>query len=145
MEAVILQDLIKLEQKYCALATASKDGQPQVAIMAFAVLDTGHLLMSTDIHSHKVRNINENHHVALTIGWTTKHPNYQIRGEGAVIIEDDVAHKPYKEVYYKQNPHLGMFKDIPNHVFIRIQPTWIRVNDFSLSPPLIREFDLLKA
>jgi general stress protein 26 len=142
MEKELLSELQKLPIKLCALATASPTGLPQVAFMAYAVLDSGHLLLNTDIHTRKVKNINQNAHVALTVGWDTTKKNYQIQGDASVIIEEDVAHKTYKEIFYGQNPHLEAFRNIPNHVFIRILPTWVRINDFTVRPALVREFQL---
>lgn len=142
MEKELLSELGKLPVKLCALATASPTGLPQVAVMAFAVLDSGHLLLNTDIHSRKVKNINQNAHVALTVGWDTSKKNYQVQGDASVIIEEDVAHKTYKEIFYGQNLQLEAFRNIPNHVFIRILPTWVRVNDFTMRPPMVREFQL---
>jgi general stress protein 26 len=142
MEQQLLHEIANVQLKICALATASTTGVPQVAYMAYAVLDTGHLLLNTDVHSRKVKNINQNAHVALTIGWDTTKRNYQVQGDASIIIEEDVAHKAYLDIFYKQNPHLQAFRNIPNHIFIRILPMWIRVNDFMVHPIMKREFQL---
>lgn len=142
MEKQLMHEIAHLQNKICAMATASPIGQPQVAYMAYAVLDTGHLLLNTSAHSRKVKNIASNAHVAFAIGWDVQKKNYQLEGDASVIVKEDIAYKTYTDVFYKQNPHLEAFRNLPDHVFIRVLPTWIRLNDFSVSPPMIREFQL---
>ena len=142
MENVLLQELSTVSPKLCALATSTTTGVPHAAFMAFAILDNGYILLNTDIRTKKVANIKENTHVALVIGMDTTKKNYQVQGDASIVIEEDIAHKTYKEIFYTQNPHLEAYKEIPNHIFIRILPTWIRETDYSIKPPLIQEFKL---
>lgn len=142
MDQDTIQKLQTHQPKFCSLATASLKGDPQVAIMAYAVDERGHILFSTDTGSRKYANAKENPQAAVAIGWQHDGVNFQIEGTLSFVMENDDGYLATQDLYYGQNPHLVAFKSLPNHAFIILKPTWIRVNDYTKQPRETHEFDL---
>ncbi len=92
----------------CRLATASKDGTPQVTPVIYA-LDSNYLLIATDYGTKKLKNIKENPKVCLLVD--EYHPNKGLMIQGECEIYE--RGKEYlrllkilfdKFEFYRKNP-----------------------------------------
>ena len=137
-----IQDFLKnRDPQLCVLATSSLTGIPQCAVMGYAVTDDLNLILSTDKTSRKVVNIKTNPQVALVFGWLFTELNVQIQGE-ARLIESGQELKTCEEIYFASHPESVEFKGLPETIFIKIKPLWLRLSDYSVDPPWIQEMSI---
>ncbi len=121
------------EVKLCVFATASKDGKPASAVLGYAIKEDLTILLSTQKTTKKYANIVENPRVALNFGWSFSEINIQYEGECS-ILDSGEEHEQLEAFFFQQNPHAEKFKN-PNLVILKIRPTWIRLNDLTVTPP----------
>ncbi len=139
MKDAALAFLQKRNPKVCVLATASKDGQTEAAFVGFAIKEDLIFIVNTEQKSRKFKNIQQNPHVSLVIGWGFSENNVQIDGKARVI--ENQEEQATESFFYEQNPDAKQFKT-PTTMFIEIKPTWMRVIDISTHPPKILEENL---
>lgn len=137
MEQNIVEELKSKEVRLCVLSTSSKDGQPEAAVMGYAIKDDLTILLSTKKGTRKLKNISENNKVALVFGWDFGSLNIQYQG-AARIIETGNEYKDTENFFFSQNPAAAKFKS-PDTVFIEVKPTWIRTTDPRNHPPTVEE------
>jgi general stress protein 26 len=135
----ILEILNNKQFKLCALATATKSGKPDNAIMGYAVMDDLTIILSTHKKTKKWQYLNENRNVSLVFGWSFEDAYIQYEGT-ADLVEDGEVYKQCDTFFFSMNPMALKFKT-PDTVFIKIHPSWIRLSDFRINPPLIEETD----
>jgi general stress protein 26 len=126
------------EEKLCVLATATRLGIPECAVVGFAAKDDGVILINTNKNSRKIANIRENSKVALAIGWNFDERNFQYEGMAEVIERDNPAFADCEQFFFTANPGAEKFKS-PDTIFIRVTPTWVRMIDLTQSPPATEE------
>lgn len=134
----VLNFLQSKEPKLCVLATTSTKGEPECAVMGYAVLDDLSIVLCTDKSSRKVTNLRKNPKVALTFGWTFEELNIQYEGL-AQLAEVGERLKTCEEIYFNAHPESIEFKGIPETIYIKVKPTWYRLSDYNIDPPLIEE------
>ncbi len=135
MELVAREFILKLNPKLCVLSTVGPKKMPQSAMMAYAVADGLTVILATHMDSRKWKNIRKNPSVALVFGSDFTGYNLQYEGEAKLVLEDAETEK----LFYSANPFLVKFKDLPGNAFIKITPRWVRLSDFSVSPPKLSE------
>lgn len=138
IQSEVLQFLKKKIPKLCVLTTCSADGKPECAVMGYAVRDDLSLILSTDKTSRKWNNLHDNPRVALVFGWSFKELNIQYEGTAQLVESGEPFHQAEK-IYFAAHPEAQEFKGLPETVFIKITPTWIRLSDYSVAPPRIQE------
>lgn len=106
--------------------------------MGYAIKDDGSLILSTDKSSQKWKNLHTNSRVALVVGWSFEELNIQYEGTAQLIESGEPFHQAEK-IYFTDHPEAQEFKGLPETVFIKITPTWIRLSDYSVTPPRIEE------
>jgi PPOX class probable F420-dependent enzyme len=100
-------DFLKAHE-LCRIATASKDGQPHVTPVIYA-LDGEDIVIAIDYREKKLRNLRENPRVALVVD--EYHPNKGLMVEGECeILERGKEYLRLQRVlydefeYYRNNP-----------------------------------------
>lgn len=68
MKTEFLHNFIS-KHRYAVLSTVSADGQPEAALIGFAVASGFRLIIYTIRTSRKFTNLTQNRSVALAIGW----------------------------------------------------------------------------
>ena len=110
------------KQKFCNLATSTKSGKPEAAIMTSVVMD-GKILLATSKSTRKYKNLKTNKKVSLTYANSIYSKGAQIDGT-AKVLEETPELKSY---YLKKRPFARpYFKMYPNRIYILITPTWAR-------------------
>lgn len=141
MKDKILKFLKQKNPKLCVMTTCTSDGKPECAVMGFAVLDDLSLVLSTDKTSRKWKNLQDNPRVALVFGWSFEELNIQYEGTAERLESGETFHQA-EEIYFSAHPEAVEFKGIPETVFIKITPLWLRLSDYSVTPPRIKEISL---
>ncbi len=137
MKKEVIKWLKTKEPKLCVLATATKEGESECAVMGYAVKDDFSIILSTHIGSRKYKNIKENSVVSLVFGWSFNESTVQMEGDASVVTEG----KEYQQLakfYYSINAYTKKFKSEDN-VFVVVKPTWIRRTYLSTFPAAIEE------
>ena len=141
MKDAVLKFLKEKKEKFCVLATASKNGKTESAVLGYAVKDDFTILLSTHEGSRKVQNILENNQVSLIVGWSFTEAYVQSDCIASIIKKDNQSYADDDQFFFSINPHAAQFKT-PDTIFIAIKPVWIRFTDFSSSPPKVEEINL---
>lgn len=133
---LITQEFIEnVNPKLCVLSTMGERDQPESAVMAYAVMSGLTIILSTHKDTRKWKNIQKHPNVSLVFGWDFSKYNVQYDGSAQLILDD----KETEQIYFAANPELVKFRNMPGNAFIRVTPSWIRLSDFSISPPKIME------
>lgn len=108
---------------FAALTTLGKDGQPTTHIM-WVDSDDEHLLINTEIHRAKFRNIERDPRVAIAI-WNAKDPYkyVEVRGvvESTVRGDEARAHIDKLSEKYEGQPYANPITS--ERVILKIRPT----------------------
>lgn len=141
MKDEIITFLKEKSPKLCVMASSSSDGKPECAVMGYAVLDDLTLVLCTDKTSRKWNNLKANPRVACIFGWSFEELNVQYEGTTELIESGEMFDKA-KETYFEVHPEALEFKELPETVYLKISPLWLRLSDYSVAPPRIEEFNL---
>lgn len=128
------------KNELAVVSTASKNGKPQSAVIAYAIKDDFTILWMTDEKSRKNKNIRDNNQICLVIGGFNNDPTVQI--EGITKKLDDKNTKKAKQFMLSLYPEWASYFKSPGAIFYSIKPNWIRFSDFTKVPALIKEFKL---
>lgn len=139
MKKEFIYDFI-LKHRYAVLSTVSAEGNPEAALVGFAVAPDLRLIIDTVRTSRKFSNLTQNSTVALVIGWENEQT---LQYEGRVIFQAGREFNKMLELYLKAFPQAKerekYWKDIAHFIVV---PEWIRYSDFN-EPPTIEEIDFL--
>ena len=138
MRDKILKFLQAREPKLCVLATAALSGRPEAAVMGYAVLPDLTVILSTDRNSRKVVNLRANPQVALVFGWAFDELNVQREGQ-AEVVDGGEERKKCEEIYFASHPESAEFRGLSETIYIRVKPSWYRLSDYTVEPPVIKE------
>jgi uncharacterized pyridoxamine 5'-phosphate oxidase family protein len=126
------------KQRYAVVASVTSKGDPQAALVGFAVAPDLKLIFDTVSTSRKYKNLTQNGAIALVIGWDAEQT---IQYEGRVKIVEGNELDSMLEVYFNAFPDARdrkeNWKDITYFV---VMPQWIRYSEFKI-PPIIEETD----
>jgi general stress protein 26 len=120
------------------ISTLSKDNKSESALIGIAVSEGLEIVFDTVKTSRKYKNLLQNPHVALVIGWDNE---TTVQYEGVVTELSGVGDEYYKEIYYGVYPD-GRERAVtwPGIVHFKITPNWIRYSDFNENG-IIEEID----
>ena len=128
------------KHRFAVLSTVSADGNPEAALVGFAVAPDLRLIIDTVRTSRKFANLRTNSTVALVIGWENEQT---LQYEGRVIFQAGREFNKMMDLYLKAFPDAQKreqyWKDIAHFIVV---PDWIRYSDFN-DPPRIEELDFL--
>jgi general stress protein 26 len=132
-------ELVDLLRRFSLAVVASvHEGAPQAAVVGIAVGDDLELVFDTLTSSRKFRNLTREPRVALVM--TEGELTVQLEGHADVPGGDDLARM--QAIYYAADPDGRERALWPDITWIRVRPTWLRVSDYSESPPVIEEHHL---
>jgi len=139
MEKDFLYNFIS-QHRYAVLSTVSAEGNPEAALVGFAVAPDLRLIIDTIRTSRKFTNLSLNCYIALVIGWENERT---VQYEGRVIFQAGKEFNKMLDLYLKAFPDAKerkeYWKDIAHFIVV---PEWIRYSDFN-DPPRIEETDFL--
>jgi len=123
-------------QRLAVLATADPSGQPEAALMGFAVTPELELIFDTVKSPRKYPNLKENPRVAWVIGCTSE-VTVQYEGQAEELEGAELAR--YKRIYFAKFPDGPARENWPGITYFVVRPTWVRFCDYDLQNKRIEE------
>ena len=123
------------EHKWAVQASTSEDGKPQAAVVGIVVSDKGHIFFDTSSESRKAVNLRGDPRIALVIGWDH---SQTLQVEGVVDEPEGDELAALKAIYFERFPDGRARESLPDTVYLRVRPNWMRYSDFRISPAGIR-------
>lgn len=123
------------KNKLCVLST-SVDNQPESALVDFAINDDLELIFNTYTTSRKYKNLQVNPRISIVTGFGETLESLQYEGIARELDGHDEG-----EVMAKHRETLEFFRrwKIDDMKYFKVQPTLIKLSDFSQFPPKILE------
>jgi len=118
-------------QQLAVISTVSPEDGPQGAVIEFGQTDALEIIFDTFGKSRKYKNILNNPHVAVTIGWD-KNITVQYEGVAYELVGEELERA--KQIYFKKNPKAQKWENVSGIVFLKVNPTWIRYSDLNVDP-----------
>ena len=126
-------------QRLGVLGTLTPSGEPQAALVGYAVTPDLDLLFDTLQTTRKYRNMKTNSHVSFTIGNTAGNGDertVQYEGIAEELTGDSLIR--LQPLYFATWPDCIAHTQWPHITWLVIRPRWIRYSDFNI--PLIQEW-----
>ena len=118
------------------LTTATTTGQPQAALMGFAVTPNLEIIFDTVRSSRKYPNLKENPRVAWVVGCTTE-VTVQYEGEAEELEGGALAR--YKAIYFQKFPDGPARENWAGMTYFVVRPKWVRYCDYNPASRRIEE------
>lgn len=118
-----------VKEKICTVATVSASGQPECALVGFALLPEGKLVLHTHKFSRKWANLGQNPRIALSISSGIYAPYFQIDGI-AELHSRGARHEQLEKCYTVEHPKAIAMSDSFATGTILVSPTWYRFFDW---------------
>jgi hypothetical protein len=122
-------------------ASTAPNGAPQAAVIGVAVTERCELVFDTLRASRKSQNLRRDPRIALVLGWDLE--------EGQTLQLEGVADEPsgaerarLQAVYLETFTDGAARADDPAITYVRVRPSWMRLSDFRMNPPVIVEVEL---
>lgn len=129
-------DFIK-KQTHAVVATVNEDNKPEAALVGFGEADDLSLIFGTSTRTRKYKNIQKNPDIAVTISTETTSVQY----EGRIVPFEEGELETYKKLYFTKTPSSQEYENLPDEIYLKIIPHWIRFVDFSPDPS--EEFEII--
>lgn len=127
-------------QTFAVEASVSPSGAPQAAVIGFVVTERFEIFFDTLDSTRKARNLRQNSRVAFVIGGMDG-VERTVQYEGIADEPEGAELERLTECYFRRFPDGPGRRVWPGLIYLRATPIWIRYSDFSVSPPLVDEFD----
>jgi general stress protein 26 len=118
------------------LTTATISGQPQAALMGFAITAELEIIFDTVRSSRKYPNLKSNARVAWVVGCTTE-VTVQYEGEAEELEGEALA--KYKSIYFQKFPDGPTRENWAGMTYFVVRPKWVRYCDYSPASRQIEE------
>ena len=118
------------------LTTATSSGQPEAALMGFALTPNLEIIFDTVRSSRKYPNLKENPRVAWAVGCTTE-VTVQYEGEAEELEGEALA--KYKPIYFQKFPDGPARENWPGMTYFVVRPKWVRYCDYNPGSRRIEE------
>jgi predicted enzyme related to lactoylglutathione lyase len=125
---------------YAVQATVSANGAPQAALVGIVVSDRFEIFFDTLGTSRKAANLRSGSTAALVIGPTAADAVRTVQCEGVADEPDGADLERLLEAYFERFPDGRARRSLPDIMYVRVSPTWLRYSDFSVHPPAIVTF-----
>lgn len=122
-------------------ASVSEIGQPQAAVVGFAITDEFEFVFDTVDSTRKIENLRKNPMIALTIGGLTDEDERTVQCNGIADEPAGTALDRLKDAYFSVFPDGRDRQSWQGITYVRVRPIWMRYSDFNSDPPEIDEFD----
>jgi len=132
-------ELVRFLRRYklAVQASVSVDGDPQAAVVGFAVSDTLEIVFDTTEATRKVRNLFADPRIALVVGWDDQ---ITVQIEGIADFPTGKELERIRDCYFAEYPDGRDRLVWPGIRHVRVRPTWARYSDFTRDPPDVIEF-----
>ncbi len=124
------------KERLAVLATVTNDGQPESALMGFAVTPELEIVFDTVKSSRKYPNLKRNPRVAWVIGCTTE-VTVQYEGIAEELAGEELD--SYKRTYFAAFPDGPARESWPGIVYFVVRPKWVRYCDYNPANRRIEE------
>jgi len=133
-----LQEVFRFmdNERLGVLTTAAKTGQPQAALMGFAVTPDLEIIFDTVRSSRKYPNLKENPRVARVVGCATE-VTVQYEGEAEELEGATLA--KYKPIYFQKFPDGPARENWAGMTYFVVRPKWVRYCDYNPGSRRIEE------
>jgi general stress protein 26 len=118
------------------LATVSEFGQPEAALMGFAVTPELEIIFDTVKSSRKYPNLKQNPRVAWVIGCTTE---VTVQYEGIAEELDGEELAKYQKTYFAKFTDGPTRMSWPGITYFVVRPKWVRYCDYNPGTRRIEE------
>jgi uncharacterized pyridoxamine 5'-phosphate oxidase family protein len=126
-------------RKLAVLGTVTPAGQPQGALVGYAVTSDLELVFDTLRDSRKYRNLISNPAVSLVAGWEAEET---VQIDGVAEELSGTTLERYKKVYFRAWPDGVEREHLEGIAYFAVRPSWVRYSDFGRNPPFIHELQL---
>ena len=123
-------------ERLAVLATIDQKGQPEAALMGFAVTPELEIIFDTVKSSRKYPNLRNNPRVAWVIGCTSE---ITVQYEGVAREVEGEELTKYKKTYFAAFPDGPARESWPGITYFVVRPTWVRYCDYNPSHRRIEE------
>ena len=128
-------------ERLAVLATAGENGQPEAALMGFAVTPELDIIFDTVRSSRKYPNLKKNPRVAWVIGCTTE---VTVQYEGIAEELEGTEMAKYKKPYFAKFPDGPARESWPGITYFVVRPNWVRYCDYDPAKRRIEEMSFEK-
>jgi general stress protein 26 len=123
---------------HAVVSTCGDNHQPEAALIGFGQTDKLELIFGTSNQSRKYQNLHQSNKVALVIGWDDDSITVQYEGYVTELAGEEKSR--YVEIYHQKVPAAIKYSTLPDQVYFKITPIWVRYSDLSNdSEPFIFE------
>lgn len=122
-------------------SSVSDLGEPQAAVVGFAITDKFEFVFDTIDSTRKIANLRRNPMIALTIGGLTDNDERTVQCNGIADEPTGLALNHLKDAYFSVFPDGKDRQSWQGITYVRVRPLWMRFSDFNCDPPKIVEFD----
>jgi len=123
-------------ERLAVLATADESGQPEAALMGFAVTPELEIIFDTVKSSRKYPNLKKNSRVAWVIGCSSE-ITVQYEGIAEELVAENASR--YKKVYFLAFPDGPARESWPGITYFLVRPKWVRYCDYNPAARRIEE------
>lgn len=124
------------EQRLAVLATVNSAGQPEAALMGYAVTPELEIIFDTVKTSRKYPNLKQNPRVAWVIGCVSE-ITVQYEGVAEELTGEDLV--KYKKTYFAAFPDGPARESWPGITYFVVRPSWVRYCDYNPQTRRIEE------
>jgi pyridoxine/pyridoxamine 5'-phosphate oxidase len=123
--------------KLGVLSSIGPSGNPQSALVGFAVTENLEIIFDTVKSSRKYNNLIARPECAFVFGWSGEQ-TVQYEGIAEELAGESL--RRYQDIYFRVWPDGPARANWPGIVYFVVRPNWVRYSGFDQNPPLIREF-----
>ena len=124
---------------YAVEATVSPTREPQGAVVGIVVTDTFEVFFDTLRTSRKAQNLLKDPAIALVIGGTADDADSTVQYEGVADQPEGPELERLQQLYFERFPDGRDRQRLPDVMYFRVKPLWIRYSSFAAGPPEIVE------
>ena len=124
------------DQKLAVIATASKTGMPEAALINIAITPDLEIIFETTSATRKFDNLLHNPRVSLVIGWNNER---SLQLDGLVDLPEGRDCERLKAFYFSIFSRKGSHEFWPGNDYYRVRPRWARLSDYNF-PRKVDEF-----
>lgn len=118
------------------LSTVAGNGQPEAALMGFAVTPELEIVFDTVKTARKYANLKKEGRVAVVVGCTTE-VTVQYEGVAEELAGEELAR--YQKIYFAKFVDGPARQSWPGIVYFVVRPKWVRYCDYGVTPRRIEE------
>ncbi|MFE6736971.1 pyridoxamine 5'-phosphate oxidase family protein [Microbacterium sp. NPDC057650] len=115
------------------VATVSREGAPEAALVGLAAADDGTLIFNTPNAARKVDNLRANARVAVVVS----EGDVSVQLEGVATVSAGAERDRYGRAYEHRFPGSRAFAD--GFLVVVVRPDWVRVYDAGSRPAQVAE------